>query len=857
VAYFNQIGILLALLIVLGGLLVLRTAEGETAARRLIYYLLLVGSALLLVLLGSILITPQQDNRPYWQVLGVINLAIIGVLALIGLHGRQLLTMGRGAQIWALLLLLLLAAMGIAYLNTSFDLAYLILFALAILVLGWAVGRRYRNTAVLLAVLLSLALLALNLMWSQPSTGLPPSLRWLNFIIMPVMLAAPGLIVVISAVLIANALQDAEGVRPWLLFALALGLLVYLAYSIYWASVWDQTSDGLGGLMLSFPATAVAVGAGMVMAYALRGWQRGVGLLFAILVPLLLSRSFQRGWQISYHDLTETRAERIVQALADYRRREGSYPATLAALTPRDLLRLPQPVELRGETWCYQGSANFFRLGAFSREFFSSPVNLHVYAAEGEPDSVWPCEGELPQMKARYYSPMEDPAAMQPPLPTPLPPSEEALEGEPLSPLLGESGMVWGSWSPDSAYFFLGQGDGAGKATLSFLDGRSGELCPISTEDVSSPEAYSFPPGTVTLRRHHAWLPDGRLLLLDGMGQTFVLSPCSSAVRLDAPDTAGMLNEFLANDPISGRVLAKSDGHFWIFDSRTLTWQPIPGVTPNPYDLHWDNAAWQPGGELLAVSRLNGRDAGDGSTLYIIAGDSGQMLRSLPLAEASDQSAPRVDWLLPQELLLSGPGVLRILDLSGDPPASTDVLADIFSLDLDFPDEVWGHSWQVDWDNGRYTLAVQANHARDQALYYYQSAAAAVDIYDEDANLLLRYPDGQIEQWARPGGEAQPEAADQFLLIDVAEGKVYPPLTIDGHTPRDTPRLSMTYLEGPDRLAVASSQGISLHTLPDGTMTHFWTLAGQGFAPYLLPAPDGRSLLAARDQGGLYWIPLP
>jgi len=57
-------------------------------------------------------------------------------------------------------------------------------------------------------------------------------------------------------------------------------------------------------------------------------------------------------------------------------------------------------------------------------------------------------------------------------------------------------------------------------------------------------------------------------------------------------------------------------------------------------------------------------------------------------------------------------------------------------------------------------------------------------------------------------------------------------------------------------LAVASSQGISLHTLPAGEMTTFWTLIGQGFAPFLRPASDGSALVAVRDQGGVYWIPL-
>jgi hypothetical protein len=846
----NQIGILPALLLTLGGLLVLRSTEEEKRQRRFLPYLLVVGNLLLLALFIAIQMTPPRDNRPFWQVLAVLMPTVIGVLALIVLHGKHLVAMSRGAQLLALLLAVGLAGMVIAYWNTRFDMmAYSILPGVLVLALGWAVGRRFQKTAVFAAVLLLLALFGLNALSNAHAGGLPPSPpTWLAIPFSIGFVALPGMLVVVAAVLLTNSLQSRDGKPALLPMMLALGLLGYLAYSIFWASVWDQTSDGLGGLALSQPSALVAVGAGMAMAVALTGWRRSAGMLFALLVPLLIYQSFEQGWRVSYHDITDARAERIVQALADYHQREGVYPPTLGALTPRYLLRVPQPVELRGETWCYQGGADFYQLGAFFREFFSMPVQLQVYAIVGEPDGTWACEEQLAAMKERYYSPMEDPDAKQPTPPTPLPPSEIAREAEALTPLPGAGNMVWGSWSPDSTHFMLGQRDDAGSVMISFLNGQTGELC-------AAGGTYSFPPLTVNLRHHHAWLPGGRLLLVDDHGQAVLLTPCVSDVQDVAPESTNSLTEILAHDAEKGRVLAKSTNAFWIFDAHTLTWQPIPGVTPNPYEAHWDDAAWQLGGEQLAIARLNGRDASDGSTLYIIAGDTGQVLRSLPLAEASDQSAPRVDWLSPHELLLSGSDVLRLLDLSADPPQSTDVMAEIFGLDLDFPDEVWGNGWQVDWESGSYILTLQANRRHNQSLYLYQSATGAIDVYDEDTHLLLLlFPNGEMEQWTKPG--TTDSALDEFVLIDVGESKVYPPLRITGHTPRDYPRLSMAYLAASAQLAVASSQGISLHTLPDGDMTTFWRLAGQGFAPGLRPAPDGSALVAVRDQGGAYWIPL-
>ena len=160
----------------------------------------------------------------------------------------------------------------------------------------------------------------------------------------------------------------------------------------------------------------------------------------------------------------------------------------------------------------------------------------------------------------------------------------------------------------------------------------------------------------------------------------------------------------------------------------------------------------------------------------------------------------------------------------------------------------------TDWAKRSYILTVQANHRRNQSLYLYHSATGTVDVYDGDANRLLLFPDGQMGQWTRPG--TKPSGTDEFVLIDVEEGKVYPPLTITGHAPRDYPLLNMVVLAESAQLAVASSQGVSLHTLPGGEMTAFWALTGQGFAPFLQPAPDGSALVAVRDRGGGYWIPL-
>lgn len=398
----NQIGVLPALLIALGGLLILRSAEDDRAQRRFILYLLSVAVLLLLALVAATLMT-RQSNSPFWQVSSVLMSSVAGVLALLALRARHLVAMGRGVKVMALLILLGVVAMMIAGLRGRFGMMLYLFAGVALLVVVWALGRRFRITAVLFAVLLLLALYGMNGFFDLPPGEQTPFSNALGMLFWATIFLLPGLAVAGAAVLLVNALRAPDGrisaVRRGLSILLALALLGYLAYSIFWASVWDQTSDGLGGLFLMISSAPVAVAAGMVMTFALNGRRQVAGLLFIVLVPLLLYLSLVRGWDVSYHAITEARAERIAQSLEEYKQREGVYPATLDALTPRYLLRMPQPVEMRGESWCYQGGDDFFRLGAFAREYFSTPVELRVYHSAGEPNSTWSCEERLLEMR--------------------------------------------------------------------------------------------------------------------------------------------------------------------------------------------------------------------------------------------------------------------------------------------------------------------------------------------------------------------------------------------------------------------------------------------------------------------------
>jgi hypothetical protein len=195
--------------------------------------------------------------------------------------------------------------------------------------------------------------------------------------------------------------------RAWLSailrFGLALLLLAGLIYTILWGSVWDQTYDGMTGIILSVFCSLVSIGAGVLMAFTLTGKLRIASLIFLIVVPVLLFQGFNLGWQISNLEITARRAARIQRAVERFHARQQAYPAALDDLIPRDLLWLPEPVILKGEGWCYQGGGDYYRLGAFYRDFFSSPLSVKVYAQAGSPPFAgWECAARLWEMKARY-----------------------------------------------------------------------------------------------------------------------------------------------------------------------------------------------------------------------------------------------------------------------------------------------------------------------------------------------------------------------------------------------------------------------------------------------------------------------
>jgi len=854
----TQLGIILALLISLAGVIILRGNDKEKGTRRFLLFLLGTGVLCQLVLFIIKRSSTELYNQPLFQATWLLAPSLLGILVLILLNGRTALAgMSRGSRAMAGILALAMTILFILNRGPQLNMEYLVLLGTLILAIGWALGGQYGWLATTLGLVSLVGLFLNNWLMSHPpdySSRSPSPV--LGIVYLLGLNLWPFLAVVLSARLMTTNLKhmseqggNAVPRRSRLVrlfgFGLAFILLFYLAYIIFWGSVWDHTNDGLFGIMISSLAGLIAIGAGMVMLVTLRGKSRLAGLLFILIVPIMFFQSFQAGWRVSYHEITEGRAEGIARALERFHAREGYYPASLEALRPRDLLLIQQPVILAGEKWCYESGDDYYRLSAFYREFFSAPVSLRLYESAGEvPTSPMPCEERLAAMKEKYYSPMEDPSAMRPPLPTPQPENEVGLPKVEIQPLLDGVTAIPGSWSRDSSYFaFATQTD---VLTLHFLNGKTGEIC-------TSDEQFSIGD---TLRGHLAWLPDDRLLYLDSSGRMAALIPCQlGSEQLD--DRFPVSFKQIASVAQQGdRLLLQSENAYWILNERTLTAMPIPDVTPVPYELHWDNFSWLPGAGILAISRLNGRQGSHaGSTLYMVDGSTGEVLKSAPLNGEFGQSAPWIEALSDHELLMNGDGEWLIMDFNTNPPTSTNVLADIFEVDVKFPDEISASGSFVNPNGDGYFLAVRLNHPRNQATYLYDSRNGHVRVYDHKYHTLLIFPNGQLMEM--PKQEMVPTYRDEYDIVFVGSPEtVQPRLKLEGHTPREYPHLSLAYLEKTSQLAVASEQGVSLVSLPGGKMDAYWELLGEGYSPWLVAAPNGSAMIAAKDFGGVYYIPL-
>ncbi len=859
---YMLLGIIPTIFIVLAALLILRTGESETGRGRLLIFLLASAVVMLLLLTIAARLPRGQGPPLLFQLASLLTPAILSVLALILWHLRWIPNVGRRAQ--AIALFLAVATVTLVTLLWGDVFALETIIAIPLLVVVWLVGRRFRRPALALSLLAFAGLIAFNLfMADPPDPSSPPSgiLRYVGF----VFFVLPALTVILAAVHLTGALghlrassdENTESSRSLIRSVgaalLAFLLLGTLAYTVLWGSIWDQTSDGLAGLFLSNAGSQAAIAAGTFMAFVLQGWRRLGGILFAILTPLLLLWAFNTGWDVSYHDMTERRAERIAEALEQYRQRESSYPDTLQALVPGDLLWVPQPLIFAGEGWCYEGDNDDYRLGAVYREHWGNPfISVRTYAKAGDAEGSWSCDERLAVLEERYAMPsfqeMQASAAEQTTAQaTPLSPSDVSVPKKTLAPLTLDPALMPGTWAPDGSYFVYAQPGDAGQVTFHFLERASGHVCQTT---VSFEGAGSDFWG---LHGRHSWLADGRALVIVG-GQTAALEPCGDVTMLtDAfPEP---LQQIADSGPGEAPILVQGDTAFWLVDKATLKPRQLEDVAPFEQGSRSGRAVWSPDAGRLAIGHLVGEDAGP--VISIVDPTSATVARTLPLEEWFGDGVPWFEWVGNEQLLAHGADDLQLFELTSQSPAPTHMFSDVLHLDLDLPDEVASWSSVPSADGESFHLAIQANHPRNDDLYIYHSETGAVDAIDNDTSAFLFFAGGK---WTETLGDVDERAfSNEFLLLwpdDSARDDRR--LVVEGHSPRVYPDVRVEYLDEPPRLVISSSQGVSLVSLPDGDLLDFWAFPDDEHrvSTYTIMSPDGSAAVVVADLLGLYFLDL-
>ena len=283
--------------------------------------------------------------------------------------------------------------------------------AFAVLIVGSAIAlvcRVWRAPARHLAVSggVLFAWLVVDSVWHVLGTASREAPLWLRPAFFPLFLVVPGMVVVAIIRLVHGCLVGNGSLvtrTTALRLALAALLLLALGYQIGFYRVWDSATDGVGAASVALLTSLVAIATAGIVELELPKKRRWAARACAVLRSVAMWSAFAIGGRIVPVVLTEERAERIDRAVQRFYERNDRYPSGLANLIPRYLWRIPEPISIPGQAWCYEGSDGHYRLGyVYLDPFHNMPASVQVYAAEGEPpDPAWACDEEA----AKYPGP--------------------------------------------------------------------------------------------------------------------------------------------------------------------------------------------------------------------------------------------------------------------------------------------------------------------------------------------------------------------------------------------------------------------------------------------------------------------
>jgi hypothetical protein len=848
-------------LVIAAGALIRKRGDPNTVNRR--YFLFLVWTGIGLLILPLIVNLPLSlpglgPGLTYFlapATVGVIVVTLLHLRERRALHGTE------KRMILSALLLLVIALIWNSRAKEDWQRNEILFLYVAVITISlflyliWVMG----NRSPILAGVIALLYMAIFNGLEMGSISLPPESLpgWLAVLSVSAYLAIPIFVIGTTAMLMSNAQglisgfgEDGSIARRQVIRQLALSVILLgcFLYTLAWLSIWDATDDGVRYFLMQAVSAIVATSTGMLIGMTSSGWRAWSGVPLTVLV--IASIWYGVGIHImnapSNYTVTEERAARIQQAIESYHAKTGWYPLDLDELVPGEMLRIPLPMIMPGQGWCYQGGSSFYRLGAVYREHWSSPYfSVRAYASAGNvPEESWECDEKLAEAisQSGYLAP--------PPTPMLLPTSVTSVQKPVIEPLLQAGSFSTGSWSPDGEYLIFGLTkyfmDEVEHVTidLRFLDAKTGDICQPSQSKWTVQKSDG-------LREHSAWLPDGRLLYVTDAGEMVAFTPCVDSVEDLASRYPAKFTHVMSSGEQGSRVLLKNEEAYWLLNGNNLKTRKIADL---PTETYWSWYDWSPGGERLAISQMSGPEKEDEAFLYIVDWASGEVEKSLPLEGVSDAALPIVEWLTRDELLLHG-NTLTLMDFRSEPPITTDVLKDVFLLDIAYPLDVWGMDTVRLKDGENYYIGVQVNHPRNKDAYVYSSKTGQVEVFHHDVSTLIFFPD---RQWLRMlKWEDEPTYRDEYVLVWMDQSNEKTRLRVEGHVPRTHPQMIPEYLPASARLVFGSSQGISLVSIPDGKTVGFWELANNADYFSVIPSPNGEALVVAAGGDGLYYISLP
>lgn len=383
-----------------------RSLNSDQPSRRKLIIILSLTDLVLALLELVIWFNPYgrelSSSLPAYGVL----IILVALLAYLLYNSRQVV------QLWAadkplLTLFILIYVILFSFLWFIERTAFYVLIALApVIALAWYIARAGLP---LLGVLSMLTLLAL--VFATGGALFIPAVdpAWLRTAFQ--ILTAIGLLlsIFLPAGLLFSSLRGSTPIKKSRLFwslALSAILLAGAAYQMAWEGIWSAAHARAFEDHLPIVQFMLSLVAGVVLTLTLCGSRRLVGPLYVILVAAITVLAFIWGWNVSAFEMTERRAAIVDKAIVNYYQENGSYPVSLAELSPRYVLFLPPPVIVRVGGWCYQSGQDYYRLGYISGVFtyFNANFQVVTYSQAGDlPLNTWACDGLMERFQAMEF----------------------------------------------------------------------------------------------------------------------------------------------------------------------------------------------------------------------------------------------------------------------------------------------------------------------------------------------------------------------------------------------------------------------------------------------------------------------